>query len=99
MILARKQITSMLLFRLFSKDWTIVPCLCRTDFGLIKLTLLRALHTIGGQPIGEVRVVVVDVTSGIHITRIVRVASIRRTQPPIPRSQLLTNILMIIFHI
>lgn len=54
-------------------------------FRPVKAYFKLAIHTIGGNSISAAGVVVVETAVSIHITHIVRVTNIRRTQPPIPR--------------
>lgn len=58
----------------------------RTDFRPKRLTLLLALHTIGVEAVGIIRVVVVHSPRRVDIADIVAIADIRGTQPPTGRS-------------
>ena len=60
-----------------------VPCVCCTDFGSYELTLSGQLRTIRRRAVPVVRVVVVLRARSVDVPRVVRVAGVRRTQPPV----------------
>ena len=54
----------------------------RIDFPPCGVTLPSILLTIRGDTVRVVRIIVVDLPGGIHITDIVRVAGVRGAHPP-----------------
>lgn len=65
-----------LVFTCYGRDNSSL-CEC-IDFGLYKLTLIRAFLTIRGDPVAVGRIVVVDVASAVHIAHVVRISGVRR---------------------
>ena len=58
-------------------------CVQCTDFGSCELTLSGQIRTIRRRAVPVVRVVVVLRARSVDVPRVVRVAGVRRTQPPV----------------
>ena len=65
----------------------------------VLIILILDDYASGGKPVRVVSIVVVDIPTGIHITRIVRITNVRRTEPPIPNTTIALNIFIYIFYI
>ena len=51
------------------------------DLNMYKAYFKLAIHTIGGEPVEIVGIVVVDYTRRIHVTLIVKVRNVRERKP------------------